>query len=192
MVTKTKVRTVCRARQGDGAGFDADMAFKVSEASEFYVEHGRAVSGAGSASDTAAAELRRRAEPVDRLGGLAQRALGLERPYRVAMRASLYRVEHATNEQLVVASSVSDGRTACADHAKSVNLQLVPTASGRRVNMCKWCLRVPHRANCIVDQLPLCIRHAADALFPEDDMGAHDMTHAAYLRLQVDGVSDAY
>ncbi len=44
----------------------------------------------------------------------------------------------------------------------------------------------------IVDQVPLCIRHAADAVFPEDDMGAHHMAHAAYLRLQVDGVRGAY
>ncbi len=63
---------------------------------------------------------------------------------------------------------------------------------GRRVNQCKQCLRVPHLAYFIVNQLPLCIRHAADAVLPEDDMGAHHMAHAAYLRLQVDGVRGTY
>ncbi|WP_186526151.1 hypothetical protein [Leekyejoonella antrihumi] len=51
---------------------------------------------------------------------------------------------------------------------------------------------MPHRAYFVVDQQPLCIRHAADAVFPADDTRAHDMVHAAYLRLQGDGVSDAY
>lgn len=114
------------------------------------------------------------------------------RPYRVTMRSSFYCVEHAMSEQLVLASSICDGRSACPDHARSANLQRVPTASGRRVNQCKQCLRVPHLAYFIVDQLPLCIRHAADAVFPEDDMGAHHMAHAAYLRLQVDGVRGTY
>jgi len=57
--TKTKVVTVCRACQGDGAGFDADTAFKLSEPSESFVEHGRAISGAGSLSGELAASVGR-------------------------------------------------------------------------------------------------------------------------------------
>ena len=57
---------------------------------------------------------------------------------------------------------------------------------------CKQCVQVPHRAYFIVDHLPLCIRHSADAVFPDDDMGGHDMAHAAYLGLQRDGVHDTY
>ena len=108
------------------------------------------------------------------------------------MRSRLYCVEHAMLEQLVVATSICDGRTACADHTRSVNSHLIPTAPDGNDIRCAWCRRAPHRAYFIVDRQPLCIRHAADAVFPEDDMGAHDMAHAAYLRLQGDGVGDAY
>lgn len=61
-----------------------------------------------------------------------------------------------------------------------------------RVPDCRWCDRWPHRAYFIVDQLPLCIRHAADAMFPDDDMEAHAMAHAAYLALGAAGVRGAY
>ena len=108
------------------------------------------------------------------------------------MPSTFYCLEHAMSDQLVLASSVCEGQTSCANHARSENLQQVPSASGRRANQCKECLRVPHRAYFIVDEMPLCIRHAADAAFPEDDMGAHSMAHAAYLRLQADGVRGAY
>ncbi|MET3806049.1 hypothetical protein ABIB25_003058 [Nakamurella sp. UYEF19] len=108
------------------------------------------------------------------------------------MRPSFYCVEHAMSESLVLATSVCNGLTACADHIRTANSQQVPTAPGRRANQCRHCLQVPHRAHFIVDQLPLCIRHAADAVFPQDDMGAHYMAHAAYLRLQIDGVRGAY
>lgn len=69
-----------------------------------------------------------------------------------------------------------------------------PAAIGQigLTDLCEWCARVEHRAYFVVDQQTLCIRHAADAVFPEDDMGAHDMAHAAYLRLREDGVTDAY
>lgn len=109
----------------------------------------------------------------------------------MTMRATFYCVDHAMDRQLAVASSVCDGRTVCADHASSV-IERVPTAPGRRVNQCRRCRAVPHPAYFIVDQLPLCIRHAADAVFAEDDMGAHHMAHAAYLRLHHDGVRRAY
>ncbi len=108
------------------------------------------------------------------------------------MRFSSYCVEHAMSEQLVLASAIGDGRSTCADHARSANLQRVPTAAGRRINRCKRCLRVPHLAYFIVDQLPLCIRHAPDTVSPEDDMGAHHMARAAHLRLQGERVRGAY
>jgi hypothetical protein len=49
-----------------------------------------------------------------------------------------------------------------------------------------------HQAYFIVGDSPLCIRHAADAVFSDDDMRAHDMAHAAYLHLNAHGVNDAY
>jgi hypothetical protein len=49
-----------------------------------------------------------------------------------------------------------------------------------------------HRAYFVVDGRPLCIRHAADVAFDNDDMGAHDMAHAAYIWLKQAGVEDAY
>jgi hypothetical protein len=38
----------------------------------------------------------------------------------------------------------------------------------------------------------LCVRHASDAAFGEDDMGAHNMAHAAYIELKQHGVADPY
>lgn len=40
--------------------------------------------------------------------------------------------------------------------------------------------------------LVLCIRHATDSVFPDDDMAAHDMAHAAYIEPNRMGVLDAY
>ncbi len=97
------------------------------------------------------------------------------------------------NELLVVASSVVGGRTACADHARgSAHLPSSPTASARISHQCAQCIHAPHRAFFVVDELPLCIRHSAEAAFPDDDMGAHNMAHALYLRLHRDGVRGAY
>ena len=98
----------------------------------------------------------------------------------------------ARHNQLVGAAALSDGRSVCAQHAHSPHTDLAPLRPKARIPDCRWCLRTPHRAYFIVDQLPLCIRHAADAMFPDDDMGAHDMAHAAYLALGAAGVPDAY
>lgn len=35
-------------------------------------------------------------------------------------------------------------------------------------------------------------RRAADAVHPDDDMRAHDLAHALYLRLHAEGTPDAY
>lgn len=92
-------------------------------------------------------------------------------------------------EKLVVATSVSDGRTACGHHSSA---EPTPIAQRSEVHQCDECVAAPHRAYFIVDGHSLCIRHAADAVFPFDDMGAHHMAHTAYLRLRDRGVTDAY
>lgn len=95
-------------------------------------------------------------------------------------------------EQLVLASSIRDGQTVCAHHVGSLSPRMSLGTPDWDASQCRWCRRVPHRAYFIVNQEPLCIRHAADAVFADDDMGAHDMAHAAYLHLNADGVDDAY
>lgn len=97
------------------------------------------------------------------------------------MRPSLYSVAHAMSEQVVVASSVFDGRSACADHTGSVPVQRDGAALEAAELDCRWCRQAPHRAYFVVGRHALCIRHAADAVFPNDDMRAHDMAHAAYV-----------
>jgi hypothetical protein len=104
---------------------------------------------------------------------------------------SYYCADHAARQnQLVGATSVVGGRSVCTEHTRSTSAPPVPLKA--HVPDCAWCKRWTHRAYFVVDQLPLCIRHAADAMFPDDDMGAHDMAHAAYLQLGAAGVPDAY
>lgn len=113
--------------------------------------------------------------------------------YRPSVNLSLYCVEHAMNEVLVNASTVSEGHTVCADHVRAESSPLVVAAAlDDGGPQCQWCPSMEHRAYFIVASEPLCIRHAADSAFPDDDMRAHDMAHAAYLRLRADGVDDAY
>ena len=109
------------------------------------------------------------------------------------MAHRLYCIEHARREQLVVASHVCDGRSVCTDHTMGTNLPLIPIASGHQVPTCDQCRAgTSHRAYFKVDHRTLCVRHAADAVFESDDMGAHDMAHAAYLSLKAVGVENAY
>jgi hypothetical protein len=83
-----------------------------------------------------------------------------------------------------------EGASLCAFHAGSDASVIPPTADC--VRGCDWCGPVSHRAWLVVDGAPLRVRHAADAWFAEDDMGAHDMAHARYLQMHFDGVRDAY
>jgi hypothetical protein len=106
----------------------------------------------------------------------------------VGAMADLYCVQHAELERLVAATGVVAGKSTCAAHGHSTAEPL----QGYRAANCVDCRRTRHRAYFVVDHEPLCIRHAADALFPEDDMGAHDMAHAAYIRLNAMAVGDAY
>ena len=98
----------------------------------------------------------------------------------------------ARHNQLVGATALADGRTLCAEHARSSDTDPTPLRPKARIPDCQQCLQRTHRAYFMVDRQPLCIRHAADAMFPDDDMGAHDMQHAAYLTLGAAGVRDAY
>jgi hypothetical protein len=86
----------------------------------------------------------------------------------------------------------SGGNSVCAEHAGApeavVDLPAGPLAP------CPECHRSGHTHPpwlCVVGEL-LCIRHAAEAFFGEDDMGAHDMAHGLYLDLHAKGVRDAY
>ena len=92
-------------------------------------------------------------------------------------------------EKLVTATSISDGRSACGHHSWA---ETTPIGQHPAVDLCAWCTTVSHQAYFVVDGRPACIRHAADVVFPLDDMGAHHMAHTAYLRLRDSGVSDAY
>ena len=103
----------------------------------------------------------------------------------------MFCVEHARHEHLVDATAVCDGRSVCPDHVEAAR-HLVPIASTEQSDQCQWCRPAHHRAYFVVDQLALCVRHTADAVFEEDDMGAHNMAHAAYLSLRAAGVTDAY
>jgi hypothetical protein len=49
-----------------------------------------------------------------------------------------------------------------------------------------------HAAWLVNAAMPLCVRHAADTVFPHDDMRAHDMAHGLYLHPHAQGVRDAY
>lgn len=108
------------------------------------------------------------------------------------MRSTVYCVEHAMDERLVVATSASDGRSTCGIHSTAASGEPTPIGQHRSTDQCSWCTAVTHRAYFIVGEESLCIRHAADAVFPLDDMGAHHMAHSAYLQLRDRGVSDAY
>lgn len=62
----------------------------------------------------------------------------------------------------------------------------------RRAPGCSDCAATAHQSYFVVEDRPLCNRHAADAVFHDDDMGAHDMAHAAYIEPNRIGVMDAY
>lgn len=104
----------------------------------------------------------------------------------------LYCVDHARREKLVVATRVGNGQSLCADHAAAGNSQPIPASPADEVRQCARCYPTTHRAYFLIDLLALCIRHAADAVFEDDDMRAHDMAHAAYIGLRSAGVNDAY
>ena len=106
----------------------------------------------------------------------------------------MYCVPHAAAEQLVLAVKVVSGVSVCGGHGAAPIDEPVPplAAAGSGDDSCAVCGAMPRRAYFVVGHRPLCIRHAADACFPDDDMSAHDMAHAAYLALNATGVTDAY
>ena len=108
------------------------------------------------------------------------------------MSLSVCCVDHAMQEQLVRAVGVAGGRSVCAEHTDAAHVVPPALAMDGRAPTCLSCRATPHRAYFVVAGEPLCIRHAADAAFAGDDMGAHDMVHAAYLQLHRSGVRDAY
>jgi hypothetical protein len=105
---------------------------------------------------------------------------------------TVYCVFHAAEEQLVAAVGVTGGFSTCGKHEGSPAGGSSPLVLVDVAPCCGECSATSHRAYFSVSGRFLCIRHAADAVFPDDDMGAHDMAHAAYIRLNEMGVVDAY
>jgi hypothetical protein len=101
----------------------------------------------------------------------------------------MYCVAHAASEELVSAVGVVAGSTACAAHG-GFGSEVAALAAYPRE--CSVCGSTQHPAYFVVGDEALCIRHAADAVFPDDDMSAHDMAHAAYIRLKSSGVANPY
>lgn len=108
--------------------------------------------------------------------------------YRRHVADELLCVHHAKQERLVAASGVAAGMSTCGAHESSGMEPL----DGFLGASCLCCRTTRHRAFFIFEGEPLCIRHAADAAFPDDDMGAHDMAHAAYITLNELGMTDTY
>jgi hypothetical protein len=97
-------------------------------------------------------------------------------------------VPHAKHEELVLAVGVARGTSVCETHKP----RLARVHSAAPHAECAYCLPTVRPAFFVLGDRPLCIRHAADSAFPDDDMGAHDMAHAAYQQLGKMGVRDAY
>lgn len=108
------------------------------------------------------------------------------------MRVTSYCVQHAEVGELVPAVGEAGGLSTCGAHEVSRGAQVTLSARRTRAARCADCQVTPHRAYFVVADRPLCIRHAADAVFADDDMRAHDLAHAAYLALGRMGVADAY
>jgi hypothetical protein len=110
------------------------------------------------------------------------------------MHQQLFCVAHAEAEKLVPSAFVWDWRTVCVEHCEDVEAWQ-PPASHQHVAL--WCIQCATGGDArpaffVVDGQSLCIRHGADAAQAEDDMGAHDMVHAAYQALGERGVTDYY
>ena len=115
-------------------------------------------------------------------------------PYGAAVPVTLYCLHHAKKEHLVLAVGKEDGCSTCGQHGGGEPARLI--LGKRRAQIpypCAHCHpQTPHPAYFLVSNEFLCIRHAADAAFPDDDMGAHDMAHAAYLALNLRSIRDVY
>lgn len=87
---------------------------------------------------------------------------------------------------------VQGGTSMCARHRRPTPGEAAKRPGHRRA--CDVCRRSgrEHVAWFMLDAAPLCIRHAAEAVHPDDDMRAHDMAHSLYLQLQAQGVPNRY
>lgn len=112
--------------------------------------------------------------------------------YGSGVKAVMYCVAHAATEELVPAAGLLSGLTMCQAHGGYVADWSSVGDGLPREARCIECGDGSRSAYFVVEGKPLCIRHAADTVFPEDDMSAHDMAHAAYLALNASGDIDAY
>lgn len=100
--------------------------------------------------------------------------------------------DHLEGAQTNEAVAIEDGTSVCSGHGGPSAVTLSATPGG--VDVCAQCGRVGRRqdARFVLDGAPLCIRHTADEVFPQDDMAAHQMAHDLYLELHARGVRDRY
>ncbi len=91
------------------------------------------------------------------------------------------------------AVALENGTSVCRGHAGPAAIAPPATASGD-ADGCVQCRRSGgrHDAWFVLEGSPLCIRHAADEVFPHDDMAAHQMAQDLYLELHARGVRDRY
>jgi len=90
------------------------------------------------------------------------------------------------------ADGVYDGTSLCAGHAEAV--PATPSLGPYDGAACAQCAEAGrrHAAWFALDDVPLCVRHAADEVYPRDDMAAHQVAHDLYLRLHAEGEQDRY
>jgi hypothetical protein len=99
--------------------------------------------------------------------------------------------------QLRRAVTVHGGVSLCPRHLRRTSGEATGSnrsgrpGAGLRCGPCRQSGR-EHVARFVLDAEPLCIRHAADAVHPDDDMRAHDLAHGLYLRLHAGGEPDRY
>jgi len=94
--------------------------------------------------------------------------------------------------RLEQAVAVQDGTSMCARHGRPGPRRGSRRRGGRE--LCGLCAQSAreHVAWFVLDSTPLCIRHTAETVHPDDDMRAHAMAHGFYLQLQAHGESDRY
>jgi hypothetical protein len=88
--------------------------------------------------------------------------------------------------------TVQDGTSMCVRHRRQARGGASKPRGGQEA--CELCRQsgCGQIAWCVLDALPLCIRHTVEAVHPDDDMRVHDMAHSLYLHLQAQGEPDRY
>ena len=80
------------------------------------------------------------------------------------------------------ATGIEGGTSYCDVHQPAGS---APLPAAQECTVCR-AAQNPHHAWFGLVGEPLCVRHAAEALFPDDDMGAHFLAHGVYTALRAD------